>query len=247
LTKRIDSFGFRPGRLLGSGYVVEESLGTGTEGEVYRVTERDTGISRAAKLHFPHIDPDHRKSMWHARKLNALRACPIVLQYHHSETVRVRGRRTLVVVSEFCPGLQLQRWVERQRGKRLTPYMALHLLHELVSGLELIHAYGEYHSDVHTENILVNPIGVRLSLKLIDFYDWGRPSRVKQQNDVLCAIRVFYDVLGGREHYRKLPPEIKRICIGMQSSRILKRFPTMYALRAHLETFEWDTLDPAWR
>ena len=51
---KIDKFDLEPGRKIGGIYVVEERLGGGYEGEVYRVTEERTGITRTAKLFFPH-------------------------------------------------------------------------------------------------------------------------------------------------------------------------------------------------
>lgn len=239
---KLDTFDLKPGRKVGSRYVVESLLGRGTEGEVYQIREADTAIPRAAKLYFPQRDPSHRIAIRHAQKLNALRHCPIVLQYHHSEVLTVRRQQVVALISELCEGVQLQKWVESHEGGRLPVYRALHVLYNLVRGLEAVHVLGEYHADVHTENILILPRGVRFSLKLIDFYDWGRPAKYKQQQDVFDTVGVFSDCLGGRGAYAALPPEAKYILAGRQRKVILKRFPTLTALRRHLETFDWETL-----
>lgn len=238
-TEQIDKFNFDSGRRLGGRYVVEHLLGSGTEGEVYQVREHDTGIRRAAKLYYPHRNPRYRTSIRHAQKLNALRHCPIVLQYHHSEQVRVKRQTVICLISDLCEGEPLYHFVSKHPGRRVTPYRALHVLYNLVRGLEAIHALGEYHADVHSENIMIKPVGVKFDLKLIDFYDWGRPSKRKQQQDILDSIGVFHEILGGRTVYRTLPDEIRHICGGMKHSLIHKRFPTITALRMHLETFEW--------
>src|SRR5690606_27098750 len=128
-----------------------------SEGEVYQVRELDTGVRRAAKLYFPHRDPDHRLSIRHAQKLDALRHCPIVLQYHHSEFITIRRQRTIAMISELCEGVQLQKWIDQHPGRRLRPYRALHVLYNLARGLEAVHVLGQYHADVHTENILIQP------------------------------------------------------------------------------------------
>lgn len=242
MAKSITSFRFATGRKVGRRYVVESVLGRGSEGEVYRIRELDTGIHRAAKFYFPHRDPDRKLAIRHAQKLNTLRACPIVLQYHHSEFVRVKGHETVALISELCEGRRLQDWIDKDYRGRLPPYLALHVLYNLARGLEAVHALGEYHADVHTENILIRPLGVRFELKLIDFYDWGRPARYKQQQDLADTIRVFYDCLGGQKHYAKLPSEVRHICAGLQRKRIFQRFPNVTALRRHLESFEWDRL-----
>ena len=64
----------------------------------------------------------------------------------------------------------------------------MNVLHHLVCGLEDVHNMGEYHSDVHSENILIRPHGVGFKLKLIDFYEWGRPTKLKMQQDVQMAM-----------------------------------------------------------
>ena len=233
-------FNLQPGRKLGPQYEVVQLLGAGTEGEVYQILETDTGIYRAAKLYFRHKDPRSKAVVWYARKLHTLRNCSIVLQYHHTQVIQIARQKVLCLVSDLFDGIQLWKWVQMQRGQRLPGYVALHVLYQLVLGLERVHAQSEYHSDVHTENVMIRPHGVGFELKLVDFYNWGRPSKAKQQQDIVDTIRVFYDILGGKEHYSKLSPELKSICAGLKESIILTRFPTMYALRVYLESFSWE-------
>jgi len=239
---RIETFNLRPGRKIGGRYEVVAQIGRGSEGEVYQVLETDTKIHRAAKIYYPHNDPHHRSTIWHARKLNTLRHCPIVLQYHHTEVITFRRQRVRCLISDLVEGDQLERWVDAHPGRRLPSLRALLVLYHLVRGIEAIHALGEYHADVHTQNILIRPVGVRFHLTLVDFYNWGKPARYKQQQDVYDTVRVLYDCIGGRQAYASQPAEIRNICIGMQRKRILKRFPTMSALRRHLETFDWQTM-----
>ena len=68
----------------------------------------------------------------------------------------------------------LSEFLERQPGKRLHYFAALHLLHSLASGLEDIHRMGEYHGDLHTDNIIVQRSGLKFDLKILDLYKWGR-------------------------------------------------------------------------
>lgn len=242
MPRSIASFQFAPGHRIGQRYVIESRLGGGSEGEVYQIRERSTGIRRAAKFYFPHRDPTRKLAVKHARKLNILRHCPIVMQYHHSELVEVDGREIVVLISELCDGQPLEQWLRDQRAGRLSPYMAMHVLFNLVRGLEAIHALGEYHADVHSQNILIRPTGVRFDLKLIDFFDWGRPSRGKQRQDIRDAVAVFHECLGGAKAYARQPDEVKYIIAGLRRDLMLKRFPTMNALRRHLETFDWQLL-----
>src|SRR5689334_16157857 len=85
-SKKAVRFDFEPGRGIAGKYRIESLLGTGWEGEVYSIVERNTGIRRAAKFYYPHRDPMGKAAISYARKLDALRHCPILMQYHHQET-----------------------------------------------------------------------------------------------------------------------------------------------------------------
>jgi len=235
----IKRFHLEKGRILVGKYVVEELIGEGWEGEVYRVRERQTRIHRAAKLFYPERNPRNRTAARYARKLEKLRMCPIVAQYHHSESLTVRGVSVSCLISELVEGESISEFVARQPGRKMQPYEALHLLYSLVEGLECIHRANEYHGDLHADNVLVRQVGIRFRLKIFDFFYRGRASRKERQEDMIDAIRLFYDALGGRRHYARYPPEIKAVCCGLKHSLIRKRFPTSRKLREHLESFEW--------
>ena len=235
----IKRFHLERDRVLGGKYVVEELLGEGWEGEVYRVRERQTRIHRAAKLFYPERNPRNRTAARYARKLEKLRLCPIVAQYHHSEMLTVRGVSVSCLISELVEGESISEFVARQPGRRMQPYEALHLLYSLVEGLECIHRAREYHGDLHADNVLVRRVGIKFELKVFDFFYRGRASRRERQEDLIDAIRLFYDALGGRRHYARHPPEIKTICCGLKHSLICRKFPTSRKLREHLESFAW--------
>ena len=236
--RRNKSFDLEEGRCLGTQYQIVNKLGQGSEGEVYQIVERGTDIHRAAKLYFSDA-PRTQMAVWSAQKLNKLRRCAIVLQYHHTQDITVSGDKALCLISELCDGKPLEDWLGQQPGKRLQPFHALHLFYHLVKGLEEVHTLKEYHGDVHSQNILVQPMGIGFDIKLIDFYHWGRANSSKRQQDILDAISVFYECLGGRKHYSRQSKEIRYIVAGLKSSLILMRFPTMSVLRHHLETFDW--------
>ena len=166
-TPRIDAFDFEPGRRLAGRYEVEALLGRGWEGEVYKVIELKTGIPRAAKIFFPQRNERDRAVKFYARKLNRLRDCDIVIQYHHSEPIRFRKHALTCLISEYVEGDLLCDVVARQKGKRLAPFEALHVLHTLARGVEAIHAVREYHSDIHSENVIVRRRGIHFDLSLI--------------------------------------------------------------------------------
>lgn len=239
VVRAIDAFGFHPGRRIGGKYTVRSFLGGGYEGEVYKIVEDRTGVTRAAKIFYPQRNAKDRAVQFYARKLERLRKCPIVTQYHHSEPIRYRGLTLTCLISEFVDGELLSRFLSRQRGKRFQPFEALHLLHTISVGLAQIHSLREYHSDIHADNVLVRRRGVHFDVKLVDFYDWGAPTTAKIQEDVIQLVQLLHELVGGRKWYARQPAEIKAICRGLRRDLISRQFPTARHLREHLETFTW--------
>lgn len=239
-SREIEAFELPPGRVLGGKYVVQRKLGAGWEGEVYEVEERRTGIRRAAKLYYPERNERDRAVRYYANKLERLRKCSMVTQYAHSESVRARGQLVTCMLSELVEGEILSEFVRRQPGRRLPPFEALHLIYALTCGVEEIHDAGEYHGDLHEDNVLVTRRGVFFDASFIDFFPRGRPTSARFRDDVVDLTQLLYDSVGGRARYPGQPREIKAICRGMRRQRILAAYPTVHHLRAHLESFSWD-------
>lgn len=236
---RIASFALEPGRVLAGRYRVDSMLGAGWEGEVYKIVEIGTGIPRAAKLFFPHRNPRNRAARRYALKLHKLRHCGILIQYYAQDVVELAERKVTMLVSEFVEGELLSELLERQPGRALTPFEALHLLHALAAGIADIHMAREYHGDLHTDNVIVRRYGLGFEIKLIDLFQWDQPRRANIQGDVYDLIRIFYDALGGERRYRNHRPELKAICCGLKRSLILRKFRNAGHLRDYLETMTW--------
>ncbi|RME26527.1 MAG: serine/threonine protein kinase [Deltaproteobacteria bacterium] len=236
----VQQFDLPPGRSLGSHYEIVEFLGRGYEGEVYKVVEVYTGIERAAKIFFPQRNPRGRALLRYARKLNKLKHLPIIVQYHHLDTASIKGQRVAFMVSEFVEGEVLSKFVERQPGKRLRSFEALCLLRQLAEGVAAIHQMGEYHGDIHSDNIIVSRRGVSFRIKLLDFFDLGRPTRERIQDDVVDLAHLLYEITGGAPRYRKAGPEIKKIVCGLKRSIITRRFRHAGELVRAIDALEWD-------
>jgi len=236
---RIESFDLQPRRVIAGKYEVVSLLGSGWEGEVYKIRERNTRIERAAKLFFPQRNPNNKTANFYARKLHKLRDCPILIQYYTEETMMYRRIPITVLVSEYVEGELLSDFLKRQPGGRIGPFPALHLLHALAVGIECVHRLNEYHGDLHSQNVIVSRYGLRFDLKLLDMFHWAAPRRENIQDDICDLIRIFYDALGGATFYSRQPSEVKRICCGLKRSLILKHFPSTTQLRQHLETMRW--------
>ena len=232
-------FDFPPGRSVAGKYEIERPLGSGWEGEVYAIVERNTGIHRAAKFYYPHRDPKGKAAITYARKLDALRHCPILMQYHHQETAVVRKKKVVVVISELVEGKKLSEFLKDQPDGRLTAFEALHVLHQLAKGIAPIHARGEYHGDIHDDNIMIRRQGISFEVKLLDFFDLGRPTKARIHKDVLNLVQVFLEIVGGRESYKEQPQAVKDIVRGLKDTLILERFQSAQDIQRHLETLVW--------
>jgi tRNA A-37 threonylcarbamoyl transferase component Bud32 len=241
VTKFQDSnyFELSPGRSLGSHYEIVEFIGCGWEGEVYKIVELRTGIERVAKIYFPDRNPGGRAMLQYAKKLDKLKHVPIVIQYLHLDTAKIKGDKVEFVVSEYVGGEMLSTFIKRQPGKRFRSFEALNILHAIVSGIAPIHHAGEYHGDLHSDNLLVQRRGVGFDIKLLDFFDLGRPSRERIIDDVVDLAKLLYELVGGADWYAKSGPEIKQIVCGQKRSLLERRFRSAGDLKLALDNLEW--------
>ncbi len=235
-----DRFNFQPGRMLASKYEILRCLGSGWQGEVYLVQERGTEIERAAKLFYPHRNPKDKVLIKDARKLHRLRNCPILIHYHSQERFTFKRTPVTCLISDYVEGQPLSEFISEQPGKRLSPFQAIHLLHSLCLGMEPVHALGEYHGDLHEGNVMVRRHGIGFEVHVLDVFHWWGTKKENIQQDVYDLIRIFYDILGGRDRYSKHPEVVKRICRGLKKTLISKKFKKAGDLRRYLETMTWD-------
>ena len=239
-TPIIDSFNLATGRVLVGKYEVIDLLGAGWEGEVYLVRELHTDIMRTAKFFFPQRNQRNKALLFYARKLHKLQQCPVIIQYSTQEKMPYKRYPVSFLISEYVEGELLSSFLTHQPGKKLSVFPALHLLHALTVGIEGVHAAGEYHGDLHSDNIIVQRFGLKFDLKLLDLFHWGASTKANKCDDVCYIIRILYDARGGKKTYAKQPGEIKAIICGLKKNLILKKFRTASELRMYIETMEFE-------
>jgi len=238
-SSRIASFNFKPGTVVDRTFAIERLLGRGWESEVYLVKEIDTNILRAAKFFFPHRNTDDRAAKRYSLKLHKLKNIPEVMDYLALRKTRHSGETITYILSEYIEGEILTKFLNSQPGKRLNQFTAVHLLYSIVSTLDAIHQLGEYHGDLHSDNIIIQGFGLHFQLKLLDMYYQKGRIKANCDFDITNSIRIFYDALGGKRTYSKQPEEIKYIVSGLKHTQILKKFPTAADLKYYLENLRW--------
>ncbi len=239
--QRLESFDFRSGRSLAGGkYEVVTKIGEGWESEVYMLRETQTGIESVGKFFFPHRNTKNKPATVFAQKLHKLRSCDSMVRYLTQETIRFRGQQVTFLVSDFLEGEVLSEFFIAQPGQRLRLFEALQLLHAMAKALRPIHKLGEYHGDIHADNLIVAREGVGLRVKLLDPYVWKASAKEVILDDVCNLIKIFYDSIGGASFYGKMPKEVKSICCGLKRSLIRKRFKNGAELVEWLEKITWE-------
>jgi serine/threonine protein kinase len=234
-----NKFNYPAGLIINGKYIIQECLGSGVEGEVYRVLELKTGIERTAKLFYPTKNKQNRAAIRYAKLLHQLSECPAVVHYHTIEILKYRRQEITCLISEYVEGLVLSEYLAKQPNKRISRTLGLHLLHGILAGLEFMHAKKIVHGDVHSGNIIVRRYGLGFSVKILDLHWWGAKQTVTSVDDIHQAIQVFHEAIGGAAEYKNHPEEIKQICLGLKRSLIKRKFKNVAMLRSHIENLEW--------
>ena len=163
------------GQIFHDRYTIEEKLGEGAMGVVYKAADKVTGRAVALKL----ISPMLVTSEQAVQRL--IKEGLVSRDIRHPNTIamhdvgQVDGQTYLVM--EYVAGESLRRWLLRALKQNAEsdaeiPYaIAWHLIRNILEGLEAAHAVGVIHRDLKPENIMLlgEPAAGDYRLKILDF------------------------------------------------------------------------------
>src|SRR5215472_4821360 len=148
------------GRVL-SHYRLEERLGAGGMGVLYRATDLKLGRAVAIKLLARHLVSDETAKARFVREARAASA----LDHPNIATIYEIGEEDgeLFIAMALYEGETLK---QRLKKSRLTVKEALDLLRQVSLGLEAAHRAGIVHRDIKPANLLMTSTG---TVKILDF------------------------------------------------------------------------------
>jgi predicted Ser/Thr protein kinase len=170
-----------PGSVVG-GYRIDELIGRGGMGVVYRTTNVALGRIYALKVLAPELagDEQFRQRFRREMQIAASLHHPNVVPIHYAGEVQ----GMLFFVMDFIPGTNLHD-VMRRSGP-LDPNRATALLTQLAGALDAAHGRGLVHRDVKPENVLIT---VRDGEEHAYLTDFGLAKKLEPTSDLSSLTR----------------------------------------------------------
>ncbi len=204
-------------------WLVQERMGSGTHGVVFRVVhvDRPDGASYALKLAWQPNDARFEREAWLLSRIHH----PGVPRFEEQGVwTNARGRAYPYIVMQWVEGVPLYKWAEEHD---LTLRQAVGQLAQAARALEATHEHG-VHRDVKGDNVLVDAQG---RVVLVDFGSCWYPEATPLTAGAVPPVteqyrspqQVFYRfALGmGAGHYYVAPPYDDVYALGVTAYRLL--------------------------
>ena len=134
------------------GYTVVRKIGSGSFGDIYIVRRSSDGIEHAAKV----IDLSGASATEEEDIQNEVK---MLQRLHHQGVLKfissIHDARELklIIVTELCPGGDLEKHVSRLPGKRLATVVVLGVCCRVLQALRYLHLEGIIHRDLKVHDI----------------------------------------------------------------------------------------------
>ena len=152
-------------RHLGNSYVLEEQIGSGAQGEVWKGRAKDSPQPLAFKILHTAITTESSVIDAFLKERTALKKAsgPNVIEVHDI----VVERNTLGLVMDYADGGSL-RDIIRSQGS-LPPHEVARIGSHMASGIMAVHNAGIIHRDIKPENVLIDSSTSPSTPKIADF------------------------------------------------------------------------------
>lgn len=203
---------------LGSLYSLNEIIGLGATGVVYRGVNKETGTPIAAKILHPHHikDPDILNQFLQEKAL--------LTSLDHSAIVTVKDlvaeASTLAIITELVDGYSLREYLKTQTN--LTPHSATLIATRVLAALEHAHEAGITHRDIKPDNILLTHTWENGDANGVKLADFGISTIIARPTDTTAP--------SGTPAY--MPPELWAQHIYNQPGDVYETGVTLYEMLA---------------
>lgn len=177
-----------PGLVVAGKYKLEDLVGKGGMGEVWRAF--DQSLERAVALKFISDDVLERASV-RSRFIAEAKAAAR-LRTPHVVSIYEQGliEDTPYIAMELLEGEDLRARLKRRR--RLSPAEVCAIVDQIALGLRVAHAEGIVHRDLKPGNVFLAREGDRETVKLLDFgvakRDTGRPNNLTATGEMVGSV-----------------------------------------------------------
>jgi serine/threonine-protein kinase len=157
----------RAGEVIAKKYVLEELLGSGGMGEVYRATNKLIGRTVAIKL----LRPEHARNETILNRFEREARAATLVRHVNVVDVLDMGRDdngAPYIVQEFLEGMDLRSYMKARSG-RLSIDDALDIMIPVCEAVGVAHARGVVHRDIKPGNIFIVEVGAKRLVKVLDF------------------------------------------------------------------------------
>ncbi|MBX3231515.1 MAG: serine/threonine protein kinase [Labilithrix sp.] len=159
--------GKRKGDFLAGKYLLEDCLGVGGMGEVYRATNVSLGRKVAIKVlaaEYANIDDDVNRFLREARAAAAVTHANVVDVFDVSRD----DDGTPFIVQELLDGEDLEKYL-KARGGTLSAEETLEIMIPVADAVAAAHARKVVHRDLKPANIFLAKSGTKITPKVLDF------------------------------------------------------------------------------
>ena len=213
---------------------LEESLGVGGFGTVYKGTRLSTGEILAVK--------ESKEDEISSKSLATLYAevstmAPIKHRYI-LELVGAHITKPYRIITRFCPGLSLFERLHRPMAKPISPDQLMSIAYQIAKGMAFLHSKGIVHRDLKTMNILLDNDDAAI------IADFGLCGSLKENKDLTGGVGTPHytapEVLEHRRYDQKVDVYSYAIMLWeMATNSVPFRDKTQAEIFDHIVTHGW--------